>query len=318
MATIFVRAANPIWWLPDHTGLSLNDEYYAFFLTNVFPYIPQTVYSTPNGTAYSNPIQFSPAGTLPDNLYFDPTLVYRIEIRHGNTQADQLIWEINNFVPGTSGGTIVEDNNLTVADNIITNPQFADIYFVSPYTFAQVASSTYTVPIGPGWDLILTGTGSTTITQKTLDGLSGPTGHPPYYLEIENSGWTSSVLRQRFSNNGALFAGGAIAVAFTAAAVNNTTTFTASYEENGAGGQNIYQVSLPTGSLTEYKRAIDLTASSNTNTGTAAYVDILFTMQGTSHIQLTNIQVTGQSNNLSSTFNQTADAPTFHELTNRN
>ena len=121
MATIFVRAANPIWWLPDLTGVSLNDEYYAFFLTNTLPYIPQAVYQDPAGAVpFSNPIEFSPAGTLPDNLYFDPTLVYRIEVRHGNTQADALIWEINNFVPGAGGGgsTIIDDK-LTVSANLI-------------------------------------------------------------------------------------------------------------------------------------------------------------------------------------------------------
>jgi len=315
MATIFVRAANPIWWLPDHTGVSLNDEYYAFFLTNTLPYIPQAVYSTPNGTAYSNPIEFSPAGTLPDNLYFDPTLTYRIEVRHGNTQADELIWEINDFVPGDGGGgsTIIDDE-LTVAANLITNSQFADIDFQSPFTFTKSTPATYTLDVGPGWQLVLTGAGTTTLTQTPNAGSSGIAGNPPYYLDIENSGWTSVVLRQRLANNGAIFGGGAVAVAFTAASVSNAETLTVSYAPSTGTATNIFQQSIPTGTLTAYKNAVDIPASTNSDSGTTAYVDILFTMDGTSHFQLTNIQITGQSSNLSSGFDNPTDAPAFQEI----
>ncbi len=316
MATTFVRAANPIWWLPDHTGLSLNDEYYAFFLTNTLPYIPQAVYSTPNGTPYSNPRRFSPAGTLPDNLYFDPTLTYRIEVRHGNTQADALIWEINDFVPGSgSGGSTIIDDNLTVAENVITNPQFADIDFESPFTYAQIAPGTYTLDLGPGWQLVMTGAnGSTTLTQVANAGSSGVAGNPPYYLDINNTGWTSVVLRQRLANNGALFGGGAVAVAFTAASVGNAETLTVSYAPSTGSATNIFQQSIPTGTLTAYKNAVDLPASTNADTGTSAYVDILFTMDGTSHFQLANIQVTGQTSNLSTGFDNPTDAPVFQEV----
>src|SRR4029078_11624814 len=134
---MFVRAANPIWFMVDHVGQPLNDEYYAFFLTNTLPYLPQNVYRDPQGmTVWSGDIvQFSPAGTLPDNLYFDPALVYRIEIRHGNSQTDELIWEINNFVPGEGSST---NNELAILanDNQISNPQFAFIDFVSPLTIS--------------------------------------------------------------------------------------------------------------------------------------------------------------------------------------
>jgi len=316
MATVFVRAANPIWWLPDHTGVSLNDEYYAFFLTNTLPYIPQAVYQDPAGDVqFSNPIEFSPAGTLPDNLYFDPTLVYRIEIRHGNTQADALIWEINNFIPGDNGGGTIVVDNLTVADNVITNPQFADISFQSPFTYMQSSPSTYTVPVGPGWDLILTGAGTTVLSQTAIAGSSNIAGNPPYYLDINNTGWTSAVLRQRLENNGAIFANGAVAVAFSAASVSNSETLTVTYAPSSGAATNIIQRSIPTGTLTAYKNAVDLPASTNASTGASAYVDILFTMDGNSHLQLTNIQITGQSTNLSSGFDNPEDAPSFHELT---
>ena len=82
---MFIRAPNPIWYMTDLTGLPLNDTYYAFFLTNTIPYIPQAVYQDPNGISpWANPLEFQPSGTLPNNLYFNPNLVYRIEIRQGH------------------------------------------------------------------------------------------------------------------------------------------------------------------------------------------------------------------------------------------
>lgn len=315
MAT-YVRAANPIWWLPDHTGVSLNDEYYAFFLTNTLPYIPQAVYSTPNGTQYSNPIEFSPAGTLPDNLYFDPSLVYRIEIRHGNTQADELIWEINNFVPG-NGSTAIISDQLVKASNIITNPQFADIFFVSPFTYTQIVAGTYTLPIGPGWDLVLTGTGTTTVTQVAVagTGTSGAAGNPPYYLDINNSGWTTAKLRQRLSNNGAIFSGGAVAVALDAASVTTAHDLTVTYSPNGTTGTNIFQQSIPTGSLIQYTDAIDIPDSTNSNSGEDAYVNIDLVLPGTGEMLLSNIQIVGQSSPLSSNYINPTDNPAFQEVT---
>lgn len=119
MATAGIRAANPIWYFPDLEGLPLNDEYYIFFLSNVFPYVPQPVYHTNDvdpdtGTPWNNPREFYPNGTLPDNMYWNESQVYRLEIRHGNSQTDPLIYEINNFVPGQgSGGTPTSDAGFT-------------------------------------------------------------------------------------------------------------------------------------------------------------------------------------------------------------
>jgi hypothetical protein len=313
--TTFVRAANPIWWLPDLTGVSLNDEYYAFFLTNTLPYIPQAVYQDPAGaTQWSNPIQFSPAGTLPDNLYFDPTLVYRIEVRHGDTQADALIWEINNFVPGSDGGSSIIVDELTVAANLITNPQFADITFQSPFTYTNITPGTYTLDIAPDWQLVLTGTGTTVLAQVAIAGSSNLAGNPPYYLDINNTGWTSAILRQRLENNGALFANGAIAVALTAAAVTTPETLTVTYAPNSGTATNVFQKSIPVGALIAYTGAVDLPASSNASTGESAYVDIDFVLPGTGELQLTNLQIVGQSQNLSSGFDVDTYIPAFREL----
>lgn len=147
-----------------------------------------------------DPIQFLPNGTLPPDLYWNPDLVYRLEIRAGNSQADQLIYLIENYVPvGQNSPTPV-----TVANSVqnqITNPQFFDINFVSPLVIS--AAGTYN--LAPGWNLILSGTGSATITQKitTVNSATATNPVPAYALEFNLSGsWSSAILQQTLSNIG--------------------------------------------------------------------------------------------------------------------
>ena len=96
----FTRGNNPIWFFNNLVGQPFDDTYYAFFLTNTLPYIPQAVYQDPNGvSAWNDPIEFSASAGLPNNLYFSPNLVYRIEFRNGPNQTDPLIWLVENYVP---------------------------------------------------------------------------------------------------------------------------------------------------------------------------------------------------------------------------
>jgi len=319
---MFIRAPNPIWWLPDHTGVSLNDEYWAFFKTNTFPYLPQPVYQTPNGTPWSNPIQFQPSGTLPNNLYFDPNLTYRIEIRHGNTQADQLIWLIENFQPGNNGNII--DNTLLFSENLLTNPQFVDIFLgdakigVSYTDNAIIITEPGTYNIAPGWDLVIVGTtGTTTITQGTNVGNASPAifGNPAFFLDFNNSGWTSVTLVQRFHNNGALFANGAIAAAVTARSTGSANNLTVTYAPSDAGtAVTIFSKQVTVGDFNVYKKAVNVGPSTNTDVGTAAYVDIKYTLPPNGEMALSNMQIVGQSVPLSTDFDQDDDAPDYQEI----
>ena len=98
MAVQFNLSFNPVWSMVDLNGLQLDDTYYMFTLSNTVPYNNQAVYTTQdNTTPWSNPIQFLANGTLPVNIYWDDSLVYIIEIRQGNTQADPLIYLVENF-----------------------------------------------------------------------------------------------------------------------------------------------------------------------------------------------------------------------------
>lgn len=304
----------------DQTGAPLNDQYYAFFLINTLPYLPQNVYQDPFGDiVWSNPIQFLPNGTLPDNIYFDNTLVYRIEIRKGPTQSFPLNGNpIENYAPGNPSSTTSSDALLT-AENLITNPQFSDIYFTSPYIFTQGSSGTYTVPIGPGWNLILTGAGTTTISQTSISGSGYPTNVPysPYFLTIANSGWTSVILQQRFSNNGAIFSNGAIAISFLAFSNGSAQPLSVNYVDSNGTTINpplFPTTSILTGSFNAYNNAVNVSSSTNPTTGANAFVNINFVLPPSGTMTLTNIQLTGQSVPLPGDFSNSSIQP-FEEIT---
>lgn len=308
---MFVRAANPVWYFPDLTGLPLNDEYFAFFLTNTLPYLPQNVYRDPQGLAvWDNPLEFFPNGTLPDNLYFDPSLVYRIEIRQGNSQTDPLIYEINNFIPGD--GATPDNNSLAILgnENQVSNGQFSIINFVSPLTIA--IAGTYS--IAPGWDLVLTGAGSTTLTQLILSGSQNQINNPPFALRINNTGWTESYLRQRLLDNGAIWANGAITMSLTGRAQTTTETVSLIYSPNAPGTPEIVATgSLGTGSYEVLQGAIDLPASTNTSLSNVAYVDLIVQLPVAGIVDISNIQAIGQSSALPSNFDPATDIPSYQQ-----
>jgi hypothetical protein len=305
---MFIRGFNPIWFFNNLTGSPVDPTYYAFFLTNTLPYIPQAVYQDPNGTnPWSDPIEFQASAGLPDNIYFNPALVYRIEIRQGPTQSDPLIYLIQNYtLSEESQGQ--SDIALTTNPNMITNPQFADIYFSSPFTITT--SGTYN--IAPGWDLITTGIGSTTVSQVPNAGNSDTQGNPPYYLTFSSNGWTSVQLQQRFNNNGAIFGGGAIAVAITGFATGSSAPISIIYAPSVGTSTTLLNQTIQIGSLTAYNNAVNIPASTNSGTGTSAFTNINIVLPATGTVSITNIQLTGQSLPLPGNYSQSFN-PLFQE-----
>lgn len=322
MAVNYVRAANPIWYFPDLEGSPLNDEYYAFFLTNTFPYVPQAVFQDPDGTIpWNNPIEFFPNGTLPDNLYFNDGEVYRIEIRHGNTQADPLIYEINNFIPSgnTGGGSSTVQSGF--GENQVTTSQFSEVDFVSP--LAITASGTY--DIAPGWSLILTGAGTATITQVPIAGDQNFVNNPTYALGLNLNGWSTANLVQRFNHNGDIWAStllsgipnqdGYISMSITAQAVGSAYSPISFIYKNSVGTeQNIGNAgSINTGSYQVYNQTQLLDISDNSDTSEVAFVDIIIQLLGTGNILISNIQIVGQEVDTGTT---APTSPVYQQETN--
>lgn len=306
--TTYIRGPNPIWFMANLTGQPLDDTYWAFFLTNDLPYVPQNVYQDPNGiSAWPDPLEFQPSSGLPNNLYFDPSLTYRIEIRQGNTQSDALIWLVQNYMASDNSSGTNTDTLLT-AENMLTNPQFADIYFNSPLTITTAG----TYDIAPGWQLVLAGSGtvSTTITQILTAGDQNISGNPAYALEFNNSGWSSAKLIQKLSNNGALYRGGAIGAAMSAYATSSSKTVSLSYEPSTGSAITILNASVNTGSFQQFGGAVNIPSSTNSDTGTNAYVNFVVSLPETGDVTISNLQFTGQEDSL---FN-TDIVPVYQEI----
>lgn len=285
----FVRSANPIWFMVDHVGLALNDEYYAFFMQDVLPYLPEPVFQDPDGNIpWSDPIEFQPSGTLPNNLYFDDSKVYRIEIRHGNTQFDELVWLIEHYKPGGGGSTPIENISINT-ENIVSNPQFAELLFVDPLTSTEA-----TIDVMPGWTIECTGSsGSVTITRVEFAGDEQIPTNPSYGLQILSTGWTGVKLVQKFDHNGALWTNEAAAMAFIAKGTSTDNLITGKIVYSDATETTIISDFL-TSAFKQYSSASAIPASENPDAPANAFTNLEISWSSPSTVSLSSIQLIGQ------------------------
>lgn len=302
-----LRSYNPIWLLDDLNGKICDDTFYLYTLENTLPYLPQNIWRDSSGvTPWSNPIQFLANGTLPDNMYWNDTLIYRLEIRQNDgsappSQADALIYEVNNYIPGT-GAQIVPGTALSVTDNQITNPQFQIVNFVNPLSITTAG----TFEIAPGWSIITTGAGTLTVTQYQQAGnvytgtnqSNASTG-----ITLENNGFGTVTLRQRFNGNGALWTGEAVSGGFTASALNGVT-LSMNIRYSDVTATNIMNQLLTTAN-TDYSKAVTIPVSANTDAPDVAWTDIDLSFNINTTVSITSVQIIGESSALEIKYLQT-------------
>ena len=293
-----IRGANPIWAEFDLEGNLFDDTFYLWVLENTVPYQPATVYHDPNlSLPWTNPIQFLGNGTLPNDIYFEANKVYRLEFRQNNgvnppSQNDPLIYEVNNYVAGTSGSTPVDTVAFT-SSNQITNPQFALINFLSPFSLTS-ATNPLPIEIGPGWFLELAGTGNVTISQVPLNNSNTNPSNAPYALRLQLAGWNLDgvVLRQRFQQNGMLWANKVVSSTLTARLDGAPQAVRALLiDSNGSTVGQVLTVPGVNEAWNEFRGHDTLPASSNTNTPPAAYIDYRLIFPSNVDIYLSSIQL---------------------------
>jgi hypothetical protein len=286
-----VRGSNPIWFEVDLTAHAFDDTFYMFVLKNEIPYIPATVWQDPFGNVeWTNPIRFLANGTLPNNIYYDPDTVYRLEFRQGDTQSDPLIYLVENYVPGSSGDTPVNETSFST-DNQISNPQFALINFTSPLTLTSV--STQTINLAPGWFLDLTGTGNVTLTRVLLNSAVVDQTNASYALQIQLSGtWTGAILRQRFNQNGVLWSNSFVSSSITALSGNAPQNISAKLvDSQGNTLTSVLRTTALTESFNEYKDVGQILNSINTDFPPSAYIEYQLTLPINCNVTLTSFQL---------------------------
>ncbi len=310
-----IRGSNPIWVLVNLAGKLFDDTYYMWVLDNQIPYIPATVYQDPDlNTPWSDPIQFLGNGTLPDNVYFQSGVVYRLEFRQHiglgpPTQQDPLIDLVENYIAGAGGSTPI-DTVAFASSNQITNPQFALIDFTTPFTYTGAATSlpiSGLIQIGPGWFLELAGSGTVTLTQVPLTSANPNPSNAPYALEITLSGWSdnSVFLRQRFYQNGLLWANQIVSTTITAAVNGSNEVISANLVDSlGSTLGQVLPLTTVDEGFNEFTGYAQLGPSTDTDTPPAAYIDYKLALPSDIDIYVTSIQLVVQDLPLEPNFEQ--------------
>jgi hypothetical protein len=300
-----IRGANPIWSEVDLQGKLFDDTFYLFVLENTIPYVPANVYHDPDlNVVWSEPIRFLANGTLPIDIFFEADKVYRLEFRQGPTQQDPLIYEVNNYVAGTGGSTPV-DTVAFQSSNQISNPQFALMSLQNPVTITGTDPDP--IELAPGWTLLVAGTGSVTITQVPLNNSNINPTNAPYALRLTMSGWTdgSVILRQRFEQNGMLWANKIVSTAITAFVNGIPQNITANLEDsNGTVLGTVLPLTAVNEAWNEYTGYAQLAATTNPNTPPAAYIDYRVLLPSNIDIYLTSFQVVVQDLPIQPSFEQ--------------
>lgn len=313
--TLGVRGANPIWVMVDLEGNLFDDNFYMWVLENTIPYVPETVYHDPElNVAWTNPIQFLANGTLPPDIYFEEDKVYRLEFRQNNglvppSQSDPLIYEVNNYRPGSGGNTPI-DTLAFASSNQITNPQFALINFSSPFSLIN-ATDPDPIEIGPGWFLELAGTGNVTLTQVPLNDDNINPSNAPYALQITLSGWDDDgvFLRQRFQQNGMLWTNNDpptkfVSSAITARLEGEPQSITANIVDSNNTPLGQVLTAVINEEWNEFTGHDDLIETTNPDIPPAAYIDYKLALPSDIDIYVTSIQLVIQETEAEPGFEQ--------------
>ena len=300
-----VRGSNPIWYEVDLTAHAFDDTFYMFVLDNEIPYGPLPTWQDPFGNVvWDNPIRFLANGTLPNNLYFDPDVVYRLEFRQGNTQSDPLIYLVENYVPGSSGDTPINETSFST-DNQISNPQFALINFTSPLTLNSISSQI--IKVAPDWFLHLTGTGNITLTQVLLNSSVLDPTNASYALQIQLSGsWTNAFLSQRFNRNGVLWSNTFVSSSITALSGNAPQNISAILvDSQGHNLTTVLNTTALTETFNEYPGVGQIGNSINTDFPPTAYIEYQLSLPNNCNITLTSVQLISGDVNITYPYEQT-------------
>jgi len=290
----FVRSFNPVWSFVDLTGRQCDDTFYLFTLENDLPYIPSPVWHDPAGAfPWSDPIRFLANGTLPIDIYWDPSVVYRLEIRQGPTQSAPLIYLIENYIPSGGGATPPIDTVGLFTDNQITNPQFSLLSFNSPFSLTGITNPD-PIEVAPGWFLELTGTGNVIFERVPITSTEFMPTNAPYALHLTISGsFTGNpTLRQRFDQNGILWANKYVSTSITAKVQGAPTTLSVYMQDSmGVPLAQLLSVASLTEEYTQYRGFAQLPDSTNTDIPPDAYIDYQIRLPTSIEIYITSIQV---------------------------
>jgi len=273
---------------------------------------PKTVYElTKSGGVYSytalpNPVTLSAVGTA-ENASNDNVAIYAYPYQE-NAASGELDLDLYYIVCKNSDGTEqwtreavpnLTDTNDPVDDNAsgnnnqLANPQFTRYLLDDAERDLTVTGTDDVFPIAPDWDLVASGSGTVNIQRTAVAGNDAIPTYPPYYISVTAGvGITSVYLRQRFNKNSGVWSGKFLTgfVVAKTGSGNNGLTMTYKDSSGATSDVDIFSASLTTG-WDDYGGSIQLGNSSNTASGSDAYVDIVIDLPLENTTDITSLQL---------------------------
>lgn len=209
---------------------------------------------------------------------------------------------VTNWPPNTFSGGNTGEVTTSVTQNILTNPQFAEVLFTPPPagggTVFTVSGTNSVLQIAPAWYVKTTGSGTVTVTQ--VSNSSQTPSEAPYYLEVVTAGLSAFMLYQRIDMSPRLLYGSSVSAYFEAATPNNTEILlTLNYAPSDGGtlqqlAQGTTTNNLAFTAISTQTTAIVLDSTPVNTDNAAGYVDIQL-IPGTVNcsLELTSFQVVG-------------------------
>ncbi len=256
-------------------------------------------------TQLPNPMILSAIGTFQDSLdnpvvpYFFPfdasgnAEYYRV-IVESSEEVSQFVRDPVPYIPEEFNPG---DESVNVS-NELSNPQFAEVLFdttSSNHVYTITGAVLEAIPIAPNWDIVVTGTGTVTVSQsRPVGSLNRPT-NPGTLLNIDSTGITFLRLRQRIDGSPNLFGSGYIAGFFVAKTFGSSSTTVTMFYSQSDGvvvDKPVVVATLPaTGAYTEFPGSSALIpASTSSQSFPDAYVDIELSLPVGTNLEITSVQ----------------------------
>lgn len=232
----------------------------------------------------------------------DDIVAREIELYHMKIySADGILQFTRDAVPANAFAASATGDEFVDTENQVSNPQFAQVLFVTPSVTYNVTGSDTVTPIAPDWVLITSGTGTVTVTQNPISELPLD-GNPPFTLGISSTGLSPSfiTLRQRYQGSPRLllnsFVNGSILVK---SAIGVAVPFTMEWHALSGNVDNIFTIfdsvnSESDASYSTITRTIEL--ASDTASGVvspAGYSELQISFSAGTNVEISNVQLMG-------------------------
>jgi len=180
-------------------------------------------------------------------------------------------------------------------NNELSNPQFTE-YFLDEETsteFVYSGATAKVTPIAPDWDLIVTGSGTLTVSRVAVAGSADLVTNPAYYMQVDvPSGVTTCHLRQRLIANSGIWAGDFLSSYIVAKKVSGSSSSIEMFyvPSSGSATTKILSTAL-TADFVGYPGGETIPGSNNSESGVSAYTDIIVSLPSQATTAFTSVQV---------------------------